>query len=113
MHRSDSNYRWILLAILAAALVLRLGAGFWWQARLPAGMKFGFGDSEGYWELARTIARGEPYEYSPLKYKVFRTPGYPLVLAPLFLISKEPPVMWGRVLSALLATAARSRPSAW
>jgi 4-amino-4-deoxy-L-arabinose transferase-like glycosyltransferase len=106
MTLTGSNYRWCLLAILAAALVLRLGAGWWWQSRLPAGMKFGFGDSEGYWELARTIARGQPYEYGPLKYKVFRTPGYPLVLAPLFLASREPPAMWGRALSALLATVA-------
>jgi 4-amino-4-deoxy-L-arabinose transferase-like glycosyltransferase len=104
--RSDRSFCWFLLAILALALVLRLGAGYWWQSRLPAGMKFGFGDSEGYWELARTIARGDAYEYGPLKYKVFRTPGYPLVLAPLFLASNEPPVMWGRALSALLATAA-------
>ncbi len=104
--RSDRSFCWFLLAILALALVLRLGAGYWWQSRLPAGMKFGFGDSEGYWELARTITRGDAYEYGPLKYKVFRTPGYPLVLAPLFLASNEPPVMWGRALSALLATAA-------
>lgn len=104
--RSDRSFRWYLLAILAVALVLRLAAGAWWQSRLPAGAKFSFGDSEGYWELARTIARGQPYEYGPLKYKVFRTPGYPLVLAPLFVVSQEPPVMWGRALSALLATAA-------
>lgn len=103
---SGAKYRCILLAILAVALVLRLAAGFWWQARLSEGMKFGFGDSEGYWELGRTIARGEAYEYGPLKYKVFRTPGYPLVLAPLFLVREEPPVLWGRALSALLATAA-------
>jgi 4-amino-4-deoxy-L-arabinose transferase-like glycosyltransferase len=100
------SFRWWLIALLCVAFGLRLGAGFWWQARLPAGVKFGFGDSEGYWELARTIARGRPYEYGPLKYKVFRTPGYPLVLAPLFVVSDEPPVMWGRALSAILATAA-------
>jgi hypothetical protein len=52
MMRSDGTFRWVLLAILAVALVLRLAAGFWWQSRLPAGVKFGFGDSEGYWELA-------------------------------------------------------------
>src|SRR5687768_8419996 len=91
---SGSNYRWCLFAILAAALALRLGAGWWWESRLPAGTRFGFGDSEGYWELARAIARGGPYEYGPLKYKVFRTPGYPLVLAPLFVVGREPPVMW-------------------
>src|SRR5262245_7729601 len=106
MLRSESVPRWYFAAVLAVAFALRLGAGFWWQARIPEGQKFRLGDSEGYWELARTIARGEPYEYSPLKYKIFRTPGYPLVLAPLFLVSNDPPVMWGRALSALLATAA-------
>ena len=106
MLRSEAIQRWHFVAVLAAALVLRLGAGLWWEDRLPAGQKFRFGDSEGYWELARTIARGQPYEYSPLQYKVFRTPGYPIVLAPLFLLKHDPPVIWGRVLSALLGTAA-------
>jgi 4-amino-4-deoxy-L-arabinose transferase-like glycosyltransferase len=106
MLRLGAIQRWHFIAVLAMALVLRLGAAVWWEERLPAGQKFRFGDSEGYWELARTIARGQPYEYSPLKYKVFRTPGYPLVLSPLFLISSEPPAIWGRVLGALLGTAA-------
>jgi hypothetical protein len=97
---------WLLTAILAVALVLRLGAGAWWQERLPAGSKFAFGDSEGYWVLARTIARGEPYEYGADRSKIFRTPGYPAVLAPLFLLSDEPPVFWGRAVSAVLGTAA-------
>jgi 4-amino-4-deoxy-L-arabinose transferase-like glycosyltransferase len=97
---------WLLAAILAAALVIRLGAGVWWQQRLPAGRQFAFGDSEGYWELARRIARGEPYEYGAEKSKIFRTPGYPIILAPLFLLAAEPPVIWGRILSAFLGTAA-------
>src|SRR5438874_369473 len=66
MASSQSNFVWKLTAILAVALVLRLAAGWWWQQRLPAGVKFGFGDSESYWELGRTIARGEPYEYGLL-----------------------------------------------
>jgi 4-amino-4-deoxy-L-arabinose transferase-like glycosyltransferase len=98
--------RWLLVAILAAAFGLRLLAGAWWQQRLPAGQKFGFGDSEGYWELARAIARGEPYAYGPENYRIFRTPGYPAVLAGLFLVRGEPPVFWGRVVSAVLGTAA-------
>jgi 4-amino-4-deoxy-L-arabinose transferase-like glycosyltransferase len=97
---------WPLAAILALALVLRVGAGMWWQARLPEGKKFAFGDSEGYWQLGRAIARGQPYEYGPDHLKVFRTPGYPAVLAPLFLLRDEPPVIWGRMLSAVLSTAA-------
>src|SRR3954467_8963045 len=104
--RQATDFAWKLTAILAVALVLRLAAGWWWQQRLPAGVKFGFGDSESYWELGRTIARGEPYEYGPDHLKIFRTPGYPACLAPLFWLRDEPPVMWARAESALLSTAA-------
>src|ERR1700756_5182335 len=88
--------RWLranaaLSAFLAVALGLRLAAGVWWQSRLPAGERFGFGDSESYWALGRAIAEGRPYQYGDAR--VFRTPGYPLVLAPLFWIGgDEPPV---------------------
>jgi 4-amino-4-deoxy-L-arabinose transferase-like glycosyltransferase len=97
---------WTLTAILIAALGVRLAAGLWWQDRLPPGKKFAFGDSDGYWELGRTIARGRPYEYGPDHLKIFRTPGYPVVLAPLFLLREEPPVFWARAMSAALGTAA-------
>jgi 4-amino-4-deoxy-L-arabinose transferase-like glycosyltransferase len=92
-----------LLLILIVALAVRLLACGWWQARL--GERFFFGDSDGYWALGRAIARGEPYRYG--SDQVFRTPGYPLVLAPLFVIAYgEPPIVWGRVVSALLGTLA-------
>ena len=65
--RLTASTGWLLTAILAVALVVRLGAGVWWQQRLPAGKAFAFGDSESYWELARRIARGEPYEYGAEK----------------------------------------------
>ena len=104
--RISASTGWLLAAILTAALVVRLGAGVWWQQRLPEGKSFAFGDSESYWELARRIARGEPYEYGAEQSKIFRTPGYPLVLAPLFGIAAEPPAAWGRALSAVLGTAA-------
>src|SRR5262245_31143591 len=97
---------WTLAVILVVALALRLAAGAWWQQRLPAGKKFAFGDSDGYWELARTITRGQPYEYGPDHLRIFRTPGYPAVLSPLFLLRDEPPALWGRVISAMLGTAA-------
>lgn len=97
------RYAW--LAILAAALVVRLAAGVWWQSRLPETTQFAFGDSETYWYLARTIATGEPFQYGEGA-RIFRTPGYPLILAPLFLaFGNDPPVLAARAVSALLGTA--------
>src|SRR5215216_2256769 len=91
------------LAILAVALAVRLAAGVWWQQRLPADTKFFFGDSESYWHLGRAIAKGEPYQYGLEEARIFRTPGYPLLLAPLFLLfGTDPPLMAARALSALL-----------
>jgi len=95
----------LLAIVLVTALGLRLGAGWWWQSRL--GGRFLFGDSQSYWDLARTIARGEPYEVGQDRARVFRTPGYPLVLAPIFLLGgDQPPVLWARAQSALLDTLA-------
>ena len=92
-----------LLLILIAALAIRLVACCGWQWRL--GERFFFGDSDGYWALGRAIARGGPYQYGPDQ--VFRAPGYPLLLAPLFLVAQgEPSIFWGRVESALLGTLA-------
>ncbi len=96
-----------LAVVLIAAFAARLAAGWWWQARLDRSHRgpFGFGDSDGYWTLARAIARGEPYKYGAEGFRVFRTPGYPILLAPIFLLAgDEPSVMWGRALSALLDT---------
>jgi 4-amino-4-deoxy-L-arabinose transferase-like glycosyltransferase len=94
-----------LLAILLLGLFVRLAAALWWQQRLPRDHPFLFGDSESYWHLARAIARGGPYQYGP-EGKVFRTPGYPLVLASLFVAGRDPPVLAARALSALCGTAA-------
>ncbi|REK07900.1 MAG: hypothetical protein DWQ37_20885 [Planctomycetota bacterium] len=95
---------WIL--ILAIALAARLFAAVWWNARVGE-RQFFFGDSEGYWELARSIATGGPYAYPTPEYRVFRTPGYPLVLSSVFLVfGDKPPPLAGRVLSAVLGTMA-------
>ena len=92
--------------LLAVALALRLAAAFWWQDRLPSGVPFAFPDSESYWALGRAIARGEPYEFGDQHARIFRAPGYPLCLAPLFSTWHEPPVLAARALSAVLGTAA-------
>lgn len=102
---STFRTRWLLAAILAVALVIRLGAAIWWQSRVPAGKQFGFPDSESYWQLGQKIAAGERYEFGPLPYRLFRTPGYPLLLSPLFVVGgQDVSVMAGRVMSAVLGT---------
>lgn len=91
--------------MLLLALVLRVVAGWWWQGRLEE--NFGFGDSLSYWELARTVAEREPYQYGSPDARVFRTPGYPVLLAGLYwLWGGEPPVLAARLASALLGTLA-------
>jgi len=95
-----------LLAILMIiGLALRLATGIWWQAQLGEGIKFGFGDSATYWELAKTIAFGLPYEYGPDGAQIFRTPGYPTLLSPIFLMTgNETSVLYGRAVSAVFGT---------
>jgi 4-amino-4-deoxy-L-arabinose transferase-like glycosyltransferase len=101
---TSTRAAWI--AILAVALCARLAAGAWWQSRL-GDRPFFFGDSVGYWELARTIARGEPYQYLTPDARVFRTPGYPVVLSTLFIFGGDnPPVLAARAMSAVLGTLA-------
>lgn len=97
-----------LAVLLIVAAVLRLAVGFAWQERLNGqGARFGFGDSDAYWHLGRAVARGEPYQYGSEHTRIFRTPGYPILLAPIFLaLGDNPSVMWARAQSALLGTLA-------
>ena len=97
-----------LALLLVVALVIRLGVGLAWQSRLDnQGQQFGFGDSESYWVLARIVAGGEPYQFGTEHGQIFRTPGYPILLAPLFLVfGDEPAVAWARLQSACLGTLA-------
>jgi 4-amino-4-deoxy-L-arabinose transferase-like glycosyltransferase len=71
-------------AVLLLALLLRLGAAGVIQSRIdaqPGRFDLIEGDASGYWELARRIVRGEPYElYSPPR-RVLRMPGFPLIIA--------------------------------
>ncbi|MCS7237789.1 MAG: glycosyltransferase family 39 protein [Thermoguttaceae bacterium] len=89
------------LAPVVVGLVIRLAAAWVWEQQ--AGGRFVFGDSESYWLLARAIANGEEYRYGNAR--IFRMPGYPMVLAPLFwLASPEPPHLWARFLGAGLGS---------
>lgn len=113
-----------LFYILALALVLRIAAAFLWNnfllesqtptanlndASAPSSLAlendgpFFYGDSDSYWKLARALAFGRTYEFDELRrWQIFRTPGYPAILAPLFWIYGEnPPVIAGRIQGAL------------
>jgi hypothetical protein len=70
--------------------------------------RFALGDSESYWQLGRAIAEEQPYEYGPEHARVFRTPGYPLLLAPVFWLAGDGPggVLVARAEAALLGTLA-------
>lgn len=67
---------------------------------------FFFGDSDSYWKLGRTIAFGRPYEFdNERRWQIFRSPGYPVILAPLFLFFGEnPPTLVARFLGVLFGT---------
>jgi hypothetical protein len=80
-------YRNSFALLLLAALAVRLAAGYWWQSRLDG--RFGMGDSDSYWMLAQTIAKGKPYAYGADHARVFRAPGYPLLLAPVVGLAGE------------------------
>lgn len=91
-----------LTVVLLVALFLRLGVAWWFDAHLDG--RFAFGDSNGYWVLAAELAAGRPYQFGP-EGQIYRTPGYPILLAPVFLIGgRHPPVLWGRIVSVFCGT---------
>jgi 4-amino-4-deoxy-L-arabinose transferase-like glycosyltransferase len=99
-------YGKLTILILCGALAVRIAAGLWWQQRLPQDQPFAFPDSWAYWQLAQRVADGEPYGLNPDR-RVFRTPGYPLMLSALYLLAEnQPPVIWTRFLNACLGTLA-------
>ncbi len=95
----------MLRYLLLVAILLRIGAGFWWQHQADIGQEvFRFGDSESYWTLASKIARSEPYDYCGPDSRIFRAPAYPIFLAPFTLMPKRQGVMAARLAGACLGT---------
>jgi 4-amino-4-deoxy-L-arabinose transferase-like glycosyltransferase len=99
-------YRYSLALLLLIAMLARLAAGWAWQSRLDG--RFGMGDSDSYWTLGLDIANGRPYEYGAEHARVFRTPGYPLLLAPVVWLvgDNQNAVLLARAEAALLGVLA-------
>jgi len=98
-----STLRWALLAILLLGFIIRLGAAVWWESRVPQGQRFAFGDSVGYEEIAKNVANGQGFAYGTAK--ITRTPGYPLLLAPIYWFVDQPPTISLRLIGILLGVA--------
>lgn len=96
-----------ITAILAVALLLRIGAAIGIQRHLDAGSQEVClipGDADGYWHLSQTIVRGENFEiYTPPR-RVMRMPGFPALLAvPQFVFGQN--LLAVRIWLALIGTA--------
>ncbi len=88
--------------LLTLAGIVRLGAAVYWHQHWHG--QFVFGDSQSYFELARAIAHGLPYQLSSGE-QVFRTPGYPLLLSPVFWFWDGRDAVWAaRVESCLFGS---------
>lgn len=104
----------LTIAILLVAFVLRLAAAVAWQWQLPRDQLFFFPDSQSYWALGRAIAHGEPYQFGT-EGRVFRAPGYPLILAGIFLVMGDglAAVYAARIVGAVLGTVAVALVGTW
>ena len=102
---SGLKRRWIMFTILAVALGLRVVGAMWWQQQLGEVRALGLPDSHSYWDLGQRIATGRAYEYGSADFRIFRAPGYPVLLAGLFaVVGDDPPVLWARLVGAVLGT---------
>ncbi len=100
------HQRWFWMLILVVAFALRAAVAIWWQDARAADQPFALSDSVSYWHLASCVANGKPFEYPDDRARIFRTPGYPLVLAPLFLANDEPSPLSGRMVGVVLGCVA-------
>lgn len=101
----DRSFFLCLVLIGLGALGVRIGAAYWWQSGLETEQSLRFGDSDGYLVLADNLANGRPYQYGWKHASVFRSPGYPILLAVLVKATgNAKPVMAARVLGALMGS---------
>lgn len=103
MNSPFSKFRVITLVLLVG-LAVRAGAATYWQATIEKPNRFRLGDSDGYWVLGERLAAGLPYEYNSPHARVFRAPGYPLLLSGWFLLFGSSSVLAIRILGAVLGT---------
>jgi len=97
----------MIVGILLSALAIRVGAAWTWQQRLGQSHLLSLPDSHSYWHLADRLATGNRYEYGGPDFSVFRTPGYPLLLAGVKrFVGGNSPVMAARIVGAVLGTVA-------
>jgi len=96
----------LLLAVLAVALGLRIGAAFAVQSLLDHHLHRAFlvpGDAEGYWELGQRLVAGKEYAlYEPPRYAL-RMPGFPLLLSACMQVLGENPLPL-RIVLAVIGT---------
>lgn len=80
----SARTRTILALILLGAWGLRAAAGAAIQHRLDTTLHRRFlvpGDADGYWELGKRIAAGQPYSAHDPPRRVMRMPGFPAALS--------------------------------
>ena len=103
----QASYKLMLLGVLMSALTVRAAVAFWWQHRLGDPQAVSMPDTYGYWYLGQQIADGQPYQFGSSDARIFRCPGYPILLAGLFrAVGPQAPKIWGRLLGALLGAVA-------
>ena len=77
---SFGRYITFVLLLILAAFFLRVAAALVWQARAPEGQALVWGDSGTYWEIAETWIETGAYQFGEPPQRMFRAPGYPVVL---------------------------------
>ena len=71
-------------AIVVFAIGLRIVAALVWQSQCSSNnTTLRFGDSHSYWTIASNLALEGRYQYGSDQSRIFRSPAYPLFLAPL------------------------------